>query len=156
MDLELPPPTPTSSARVPTPADTLSLSSDLELIEANDAATLDDAVDAGAIGGADLGDTVGEIGDDLIGEDWPQTTESEIPDMLTLDDGDAIVLPTPSSARRSTLVAVHSVEILKASVEGEPENWSLHRELAEAMLEAGDREGGERRDDKISHREPPY
>jgi tetratricopeptide (TPR) repeat protein len=34
------------------------------------------------------------------------------------------------------------VEILQASVEGEPENWSLRRELAEAMLEAGDREGG--------------
>jgi tetratricopeptide (TPR) repeat protein len=140
MDLEVPPPTPTSSARIPTPADTLSLSSDLELI---DAATLDDAVDTGAVGGADLG-SVGDIGDDLLDEDWPQTTESEIPEMLTLDDGDAIALPTPSSARRSTLVAVHSVEILKASVEGEPDNWSLHRELAEAMLEAGDREGGVR------------
>src|SRR5581483_4644797 len=51
-------------------------------------------------------------------------------------------VPTPSIARRSTMVAVQSVEILKASVEGEPENWSLRRELAEAMLEAGDREGG--------------
>ena len=34
------------------------------------------------------------------------------------------------------------MEILKAAVEGEPEDWSLHRELAEAMLEAGNRAGG--------------
>ncbi|HTR79301.1 MAG TPA: tetratricopeptide repeat protein, partial [Gemmatimonadaceae bacterium] len=44
--------------------------------------------------------------------------------------------------RPSTLVAAHSVEILRANVEGEPENWSLRRELGEAMLEAGDRAGG--------------
>jgi len=41
MDLEVPPPTPTSGARVPTAADTLSLSSDLELIDTADSATLD-------------------------------------------------------------------------------------------------------------------
>ncbi|HXT15496.1 MAG TPA: tetratricopeptide repeat protein [Gemmatimonadaceae bacterium] len=58
---------------------------------------------------------------------------------LTIDDEP---MPTPSVARRSTMVAMHSVEILHASVEGEPENWSLRRELAEAMLEAGDRDGG--------------
>jgi len=60
---------------------------------------------------------------------------------LTIDE-EPVVLPTPSVARRSTMVAMHSVEILQASVEGEPDNWSLRRELAEAMLEAGDRDGG--------------
>lgn len=62
-------------------------------------------------------------------------------ELLTLDD-EPIGVPTPSVARKSTMVALQSVEILHASVEGEPDNWSLRRELAEAMLEAGDREGG--------------
>ncbi len=74
------------------------------------------------------------------------TTGPELLDLnaesLTLDDDEALVIPTPSMSRRSTMVAVHSVEILKASVEGEPENWSLRRELAEVMLDAGDRDGG--------------
>jgi tetratricopeptide (TPR) repeat protein len=61
---------------------------------------------------------------------------------LTIDDDEPVIVPTPSIARRSTMVALQSVEILQASVEGEPENWSLRRELAEAMLEAGDRDGG--------------
>ena len=61
---------------------------------------------------------------------------------LTLDDDETILVPTPSATRKSTMVAAHSVEILKASVEGDPENWSLHRALAEAMLDAGDRQGG--------------
>ncbi|MHB1864239.1 MAG: tetratricopeptide repeat protein [Gemmatimonadaceae bacterium] len=44
--------------------------------------------------------------------------------------------------RASTLLAAHSVEMLQAVVEGAPEDWDAHRELGEAMLEAGDREGG--------------
>jgi len=48
----------------------------------------------------------------------------------------------PSVARRSTLVAMHAVEALKASVEEAPENITLRRDLAEAMLEAGDRAHG--------------
>jgi tetratricopeptide (TPR) repeat protein len=40
------------------------------------------------------------------------------------------------------MIAAQSVEILKAAVEGEPEDWGMRRELAEAMLEAGDRAGG--------------
>ncbi|HVB32614.1 MAG TPA: tetratricopeptide repeat protein [Gemmatimonadaceae bacterium] len=44
--------------------------------------------------------------------------------------------------RASTLLAAHSVEMLHAVVEGAPEDWDAHRELGEAMLEAGDREGG--------------
>ena len=44
--------------------------------------------------------------------------------------------------RASTMLAAHSVGMLQAVVEGEPNDWSAHRELGEAMLEAGDRDGG--------------
>jgi tetratricopeptide (TPR) repeat protein len=48
----------------------------------------------------------------------------------------------PASLRRHTISAERSVETLQASVEADPDNWSLRRELAEKMLESGDREGG--------------
>ncbi len=35
-----------------------------------------------------------------------------------------------------------SLEMLQAVVDGDPEDWTSHRELAEALLEAGDREAG--------------
>lgn len=60
---------------------------------------------------------------------------------VTMEDEESTI-PTPSVARRSTVVAEHSVEILRASVEGDLENWSLRREFAEAMLEAGLRDEG--------------
>lgn len=44
--------------------------------------------------------------------------------------------------RKSTVFAAKAVNILQAAVAGAPEDWSLRRELAEAMLEAGDRAGG--------------
>ena len=50
----------------------------------------------------------------------------------------------PPVRRASTLVAKKSVETLSAVVEGAPEDWGAHRELAEAMLEAGSRDGGVR------------
>jgi tetratricopeptide (TPR) repeat protein len=46
------------------------------------------------------------------------------------------------SGRKSTVFAAKAVNILQAAVAGAPEDWSLRRELAEAMLEAGDRAGG--------------
>lgn len=66
----------------------------------------------------------------------------ESDDVLTIDDDDLVITSTPSVAHPSTTVAVHSVEVLKASVEREPDNWTMRRELAEAMLDAGDRDGG--------------
>jgi tetratricopeptide (TPR) repeat protein len=45
-------------------------------------------------------------------------------------------------SRKSTVFAAKAVNILQAAVAGSPEDWSLRRELAEAMLEAGDRTGG--------------
>jgi tetratricopeptide (TPR) repeat protein len=50
--------------------------------------------------------------------------------------------PAPAVIRPATREAAHSVEILGANVEREPDNWSLRRQLAEAMLEAGNRNGG--------------
>jgi tetratricopeptide (TPR) repeat protein len=74
------------------------------------------------------------------------TSEFELIDLnaesMTIDDDEPITVPTPSVARKSTMVAVQSMELLRASVEGAPENWSLRRELAEAMLDAGERAAG--------------
>ncbi len=92
-----------------------------------DAGSPDDQLSAG-----DLDD------DDLGGIDFEEDTEQADDD----DDDEPIMMPTPSFARRATMVAVQSVEMLKARIEEEPENWGRHRELAEAMLEAGDRAGG--------------
>ncbi len=61
---------------------------------------------------------------------------------LSTGDYEPIVVPTPSIARRSTAVAAHTVELLRADVDTNPNNWALRRRLAEAMLEAGDRPGG--------------
>jgi len=74
--------------------------------------------------------------EDPIGE--PEADDSNDED-LSIDTAE---LPSPAFARRATIVAVQSVEMLKTRIEGEPDNWSRHRELAEAMLEAGDRAGG--------------
>jgi tetratricopeptide (TPR) repeat protein len=49
----------------------------------------------------------------------------------------------PLAARRSsTIKAVQSVEVLQSIVESDPEDHGIRRRLAEALLEAGDRDGG--------------
>ncbi|MDE3129233.1 MAG: tetratricopeptide repeat protein, partial [Gemmatimonadota bacterium] len=54
--------------------------------------------------------------------------------------------PTPERVsnvgRASTLLAARSMEMLQAVVDGSPNDWDAHRELAEAMLEAGHRDEG--------------
>jgi len=60
---------------------------------------------------------------------------------LTKDD-DAIEAATPLLSRHSMFLAQESVDSIKARVDSDPANWYLRRELAEAMLEAGDRAGG--------------
>jgi tetratricopeptide (TPR) repeat protein len=52
--------------------------------------------------------------------------------------------PALDLGRPSSLLAPQSLEVLQAAVEGDPEDWGSHRALAEAMLEAGNREGGVR------------
>jgi tetratricopeptide (TPR) repeat protein len=128
MELEVAEPTPVSNASV-TSSDPLSLSSDLELVDSD---ATEFAPDADASDAADAAEV-----------DAPFIMDGtfDAPDVADVDE-EPIVLPTPSKTRKSTLVAEQSVELLKADIEGEPENWGLHRELAEAMLEAGDRDGG--------------
>jgi tetratricopeptide (TPR) repeat protein len=50
--------------------------------------------------------------------------------------------PTPADMRASSHVPEKSLEMLQAVVDGDPEDWNSHRELAEALLESGDREAG--------------
>jgi tetratricopeptide (TPR) repeat protein len=50
--------------------------------------------------------------------------------------------PAARPSRRSTAVAAHSVELLRAMAEGDPEDLALRQQLGEALLESGDREGG--------------
>ena len=70
-------------------------------------------------------------------------SESALESALEEDlDEEPIVVPTPSVARRATVEAAHSVELLRARLEESPNDWRLHRDLAEAMLEAGERHEG--------------
>ncbi|HKW48830.1 MAG TPA: tetratricopeptide repeat protein [Gemmatimonadaceae bacterium] len=89
---------------------------------------------------------------DAIGFDDPLTStngtgafDNSTP-LIELDPSLGTDLPPipqgPASLRQSTISAERSVEALRTSVEADPENWTLRRELAEAMLESGDREGG--------------
>jgi tetratricopeptide (TPR) repeat protein len=64
---------------------------------------------------------------------------------LSFDPGSASSLLSsdmPEPLQRHTMDARRSVAALRTSLESDPENLSLHRELAEALLESGDRAGG--------------
>jgi tetratricopeptide (TPR) repeat protein len=64
---------------------------------------------------------------------------------IEVESDSANSMATPPTARRSsTLMAEQSVELLQALVEAEPEDNAKRRQLAEAMLDSGDREGGMR------------
>jgi tetratricopeptide (TPR) repeat protein len=80
-----------------------------------------------------------------LGTDSAEADDALAPRALTpasLDD-DFVTIPTPPMARRSaTLMAEQSVELLQALVEDDPENNTLRRRLAEAMLESGHRDDG--------------
>jgi tetratricopeptide (TPR) repeat protein len=108
----------------------------------------------------DFGSSLGDAGEippllrsDAIGLDDPLASTDgkgdldSVPSLLDFDPSIGIEdLPPipqgPASLRQKTISAERSVEALHASVEADPENWSLRRELAEKMLESGDREGG--------------
>jgi hypothetical protein len=72
----------------------------------------------------------------------PLFDDDRITQSYAFDDDELVITSTPAIAHPATTVAAHSVERLKASVEQAPDDWALRRALAEAMLEAGDREGG--------------
>ena len=107
--------------------------------------------------GSDFGSGLGDIGEvppllrsDAIGLDDPlASTNSREMDSTPLIDLDSLgvedlppIPQGPASLRPSTISAERSVETLRVSVEEDPENWPLRREMAEAMLESGDKEGG--------------
>ncbi len=48
----------------------------------------------------------------------------------------------PPPVRRTTSVLANSAGMLGVRLVDEPDNWALHREYAEALLDQGDREGG--------------
>ncbi|MGE5731730.1 MAG: tetratricopeptide repeat protein, partial [Gemmatimonas sp.] len=74
--------------------------------------------------------------------DSPGLDDDRIGQSYAFDDDELVITTTPTIAHPSTTVAAQSVELLKASVDQSPADWALRRRLAEAMLEAGDREGG--------------
>lgn len=80
----------------------------------------------------------------LVSMDGEQLDETELEESVAdeEDDDEPIVLPTPSVARRATVEAAHSVEVLRARVDESPSDWRLRRDLAELMLEAGERNEG--------------
>jgi tetratricopeptide (TPR) repeat protein len=55
---------------------------------------------------------------------------------------DEILEEPPLPVRRTTSVLANSAGMLGVRLVDEPENWALHREYAEALLDQGDREGG--------------
>jgi tetratricopeptide (TPR) repeat protein len=57
-------------------------------------------------------------------------------------DADLVDEPPPPVRRSSSMLAANSVMTLRIKVEDEPENWSLRRQLAEALLEGGERDEG--------------
>jgi tetratricopeptide (TPR) repeat protein len=71
-------------------------------------------------------------------------TNAPAPTLSQTGDNEAISgVPTPPAARPShTLEAEHSVELLQSLVDEVPGDHYKRQQLAEAMLEAGDREGG--------------
>jgi tetratricopeptide (TPR) repeat protein len=124
MELDVPSePTPSTPSVAPTLSlDEIASSNDLELIEAED------------------GSPSPDLGDEPLAAD--EASEVDLNAEPLVADDVAAPVPTPPVARRSTMVALHTVELLQASVATDPENWSLRREFAEAMFEAGDRDSG--------------
>ncbi|MEP6730525.1 MAG: tetratricopeptide repeat protein [bacterium] len=70
----------------------------------------------------------------------PMTDASWLSDA---SDDDDIEFDSPEPApRQSTVIAEQDVDLLQALSNADPDDNLLHRRLAEAMLESGDREGG--------------
>ncbi|MEO7084463.1 MAG: tetratricopeptide repeat protein [Gemmatimonadaceae bacterium] len=80
--------------------------------------------------------------------DEPETAADAPPTGTDTDEevepevGAATPTPAGIAGRRSTIVAAHSAELLRASVDDNPDDWGLRRQFAEALLDAGDRVGG--------------
>jgi tetratricopeptide (TPR) repeat protein len=143
LDIDLPPPDSNSPDNVrywqssehsPFDANTSALDEDPPLLR-SDAIGMDDPI---AQGGADPSNN--GAGPDLPLIDF-DTSSLESAGLGTFGVGSK-PQSGPAGLRRHTISAERSVSVLQSSVEDDPENWPLRRELAEAMLESGDREGG--------------
>ncbi len=64
------------------------------------------------------------------------------PDLLPLPDPEPQVAPRRPSARSTTSILAQSVDALRDAVAGAESDWALRRQFGEALLDAGDREGG--------------
>jgi tetratricopeptide (TPR) repeat protein len=67
----------------------------------------------------------------------PDATPADIAE-VTLD----LAMDSPTTSRPSQLMSAKSIDTLQAAVDGAPDDWNARRELAEAMLEDGNRDGG--------------
>ncbi len=94
-----------------------------------------------ALGGSETEPAAGEPGEQ------DGSAAGVAPDLM-LVDAEAAPGEIPAASgesnvgRASTLLAARSVEMLQTVVDGAPDDWDAHRELGEAMLEAGYRDGG--------------
>ena len=96
---------------------------------------------------------LGAVEPDLPADEFPldvidlPVTDTQDADDAS-DDGegpdlDFNAMRTPPPVRRlSTVIAAQDVDLLQALSEADPDDHSLRRRLAEAMLESGDRDGG--------------
>jgi len=117
-----------------------------------DAAGTDERVGPGP--GPEMRESVDMSADDGLTDvpPWlaePDAASPAAPNGMVQSGGPARdVLSTGTEKHRSVDVPqtrsplARSVDTLRARVESEPTNWSLRRQLAEALLDAGDREGG--------------
>ena len=68
---------------------------------------------------------------------------AQLPDAPTaFDDVPMEMVEEAPPVRRTTSVLANSVGILRVRLEDEPNNWTLHREFAEALLDDGERDEG--------------
>jgi len=117
------------------------------------------AVELPAEESAPLESPVVDLGDTLLARPTPVASAAVAPEPFSADsfdlaappsrtgpvatpDDEPIQIPTPSIARRSTREAQHIVDTLQLEVDQNPTDWNLRRSLAEAMLEAGNRDAG--------------
>ena len=93
-------------------------------------------------------DTLPQSDDSLpesaFGDDTPSVLASADPESESIEEtGDYDAIPA-HPRRNSTMLAAQSVDMLMAQLDDAPDDNGLRRRLGEAMLESGDREGGQR------------
>jgi tetratricopeptide (TPR) repeat protein len=87
----------------------------------------------------------GAVGESVEEHAFPPLPGLDDPDLSSLDDA-ALDEPPPvvvSAATPHATISIGSPEShLRGRLELEPENWDLRRQLGEALLDTGDRDGG--------------